>query len=101
MKPLNLEIEETYTINFRCENNIDANNLAMELESKVENYNNIKVSNEVVILFTDIDEMGETFPKTEHHEELTIKEPQYYFNQTLEVAKNSGININFIQKIIC
>ena len=100
MKPLKTEIDETYTIHFRCNSNEDAETLGKELEAKVENYNHIEVSNEVVILFTDIDEMGETFPETDTHPEMIIKEPQYYFDQTLEVAENSDIEVIFIQKII-
>ena len=95
-----MEIDETYTIHFRCNSNEDAEKLALVLEAKVENYNSVYVSNEVVTLFTDIDEMGETFPEINGFPEMTIKEPQYYFNQTLEVAKNSEIEVNFIQKII-
>ena len=101
MKNLTTTIQETYTFHFRCENNEDAEILATELEVKVENYNHIEVTGEVVILFTAIDEMGETFPKTEHHPEMTIQEPQYYFDQTLEVVKNSKIKVNFTKQIIC
>jgi len=101
MYKIETEVAETYTLHFRCNSKVDAELLAKELEAKVENYNHVEVSNEVVILFTAIDEMGETFPKTETHPELTIKEPQHYFNQTLEVVKNSKIEVNFIKKIIC
>lgn len=96
-----MNIEEAYYIHFRCENNEDAKLLAKELEANVENYNSVEVTGEVVILFTAIDEMGETFPKTEHFPEMTIQEPQYYFDQTLEVVKNSKIKVNFIKQIIC
>lgn len=101
MKNLKTTVQETYTFHFRCDSNEDAEILAKELEFNVANYNHIEVSNEVIILFTAIDEMGETFPETEHHPEMIIQEPQYYFDQTLEVVKNSKINVNFIKQIIC
>jgi hypothetical protein len=101
MFKLNADVAETYTFHFRCDSNEDAEKLAKELEQKVENYNHVEADHEVVILYTAIDEMGETFPATDKHPELVLQEPQYYFDQTLEVANNSDININFTKTIIC
>ena len=101
MFKLNMDVVETYTFHFICKNNEDAEKLATILEKEVENYNSIEVEEEVVILFTDIDEMGETFPEVNGLPEMTLETPQYYFDQTLEVVKNSGIELTFIKKIIC